>query len=146
MGHPSPSSPKPIDRRRSVVRALLWALAAVAAWGAAAPAPLLAQQYDPSILLNAECRQEAASGCLCTSSVESVLPLEEMAFLVRLYARSNDWWLTRSQSWFDAAAAEAMIQRLEESCGIAASPAPRPWPTSAHPSLSPEEAMAAAYP
>jgi len=88
-------------------------------------APARAQDYDPGIVLNATCGPALAGTCQCSSSVEDLLPFDQMAFVIREFAREGTTWMTATQSWFDDAAAEAMVRRLERACRAAPAPASR---------------------
>jgi hypothetical protein len=83
--------------------------------------PLQAQEYDPPLLLNAECHSVPALGCVCVSSVEDSLSFEEMVFMIHRYDRGYVW-MTRTQAWFDRSMANDMIARLRAQCRTQSGP------------------------
>lgn len=102
-----------------------------------------AQEHDPGILLNAACGLTPAGASLCSSSVESLLSFDQIAFIIREFGRSGTIWITQTQSWFDGTAAEVMIRRLERACWSKEIVAPNPRDVAAQVEDELRESMAA---
>src|SRR3954454_3802590 len=86
-----------VNMTRAGLSAIIFAAAPFTCTG------LHAQVYNPGLLLEAQCRAAPSGDCLCASSVEDVLPAEQMIYIVRFYSDLGETWITQSETWFDKA-------------------------------------------